>query len=249
MSNKRAPGRSLDEWMELVTECRQSGLTDAAWCNEHGISPSCFYNAVTRLRKKACQIPDPVGKASTLHLTSHKQDVVQIAIEPESSPAGLIPDNGNSPMHLDNSHTIEIEADGLLIRMSNEIKPVLLKMLMDTLKESRMLADISSVDAIYIVCGRTDMRKSIDGLCAIIQEQFSMEIDHALFLFCGRKCDRIKAILKEPDGIVMIYKRLTAQGSYRWPRNKSEVRNLTWREFDWLMSGLDIEQPKAIKST
>mgnify|MGYP000206954926 CR=1 FL=1 len=93
------------------------------------------------------------------------------------------------------------------------------------------------------------MRKSIDGLCAIIQEQFSMEIDHALFLFCGRRCDRIKAILKEPDGIVMIYKRLTAQGSYRWPRNKSEVRNLTWREFDWLMSGIDIEQPKAIKAT
>jgi len=100
MSKKRALGRSLDEWMELVTECRQSGLTDAAWCNEHGISPSCFYNAVTRLRKKACQIPDPVGKASTLDLTSHKQDVVQIAIEPESSPAGLIPDNGNRPMHL-----------------------------------------------------------------------------------------------------------------------------------------------------
>ena len=69
-----------------------------------------------------------------------------------------------------------------------------------------MLADISNVDAIYLVCGRTDMRKSIDGLCAIIQDQFSMEIDHALYLFCGRKCDRIKAILKEPDGIVMIYK-------------------------------------------
>ena len=44
-----------------------------------------------------------------------------------------------------------------------------------------MLADISSVDAIYIVCGRTDMRKSIDGLCAIIHDQFAMEIDHALF--------------------------------------------------------------------
>ena len=112
-----------------------------------------------------------------------------------------------------------------------------------------MLADISNVDAIYIVCGRTDMRKSIDGLCAIIKEQFSMEIDHALYLFCGRKCDRIKAILKEPDGIVMIYKRLTAQGSYRWPRDKSEVRNLTWREFDWLMSGIDIEQPKAIRTS
>ena len=113
MSKKRTPGRSLEEWMELVTECRQSGLTDVAWCNEHGISPSCFYNAVARLRKKACQIPDPAPKASTLDLTSHKQDVVQIAIEPESSPAGLIPDNGNCPMHLDNSHTIEIARDSL----------------------------------------------------------------------------------------------------------------------------------------
>jgi len=112
-----------------------------------------------------------------------------------------------------------------------------------------MLADISGVDAIYIVCGRTDMRKSIDGLCAIIQDQFSMAPDNnALYLFCGRKSDRIKAILKEPDGIVLIYKRLTAQGRYRWPRNKSEVRNLTWREFDWLMSGIDIDQPKAIKA-
>lgn len=92
------------------------------------------------------------------------------------------------------------------------------------------------------------MRKSIDGLCAIIQEQFpERENANALYLFCGRKCDRIKAILKEPDGIVMIYKRLTAQGRYRWPRDRAEVRDLSWREFDWLMSGIDIDQPKAIK--
>ena len=119
----------------LWTECRQSGLTDAAWCNEHGISPSCFYNAVTRLRKKACQIPEPAGKASTLDLTSHKQDVVQITIEPEDSPAGLLPHAENSSMYLDNSHTIEIEAKGLLIRMSNDVQPVLLKLLLDALKE------------------------------------------------------------------------------------------------------------------
>ena len=67
-----------------------------------------------------------------------------------------------------------------------------------------MLADISSVDAIYIVCGRTDMRKSIDGLCAIIQEQFSMEIDHALFLFCGRKCDRYDLQKTDCPGILPV---------------------------------------------
>ena len=113
-----------------------------------------------------------------------------------------------------------------------------------------MLADISGVDAIYIVTGYTDMRKSIDGLMALIQDQFPKNSDeNALFLFFGRKSDRIKAILKESDGIVMIYKKLTAHGRYRWPRNKSEVRNLTWREFDWLMSGIDIDQPKAIKTS
>ena len=131
MSDKRAPRRSLDDWMELVTECRQSGLTDAAWCEAQGISPSCFYNAVSRLRKRACQIPDPIGKASTLDLTSHKQDVVQIAIEPELSPAELFQDERSSSMYLDNSHTIEIEAKGLTIRMSNTVQPMLLKILMD----------------------------------------------------------------------------------------------------------------------
>ena len=135
MTGKRAPGRSLDEWMELVTECRQSGLTDAAWCNERGISSSCFYNAVSRLRKKACQVPDPVRKASNFDLTSHKQDVVQIAIEPETSPAELFSDKDNRSMYLDNPHTIEIEARGLMIRMNNTVHSSLLKILMDTLKE------------------------------------------------------------------------------------------------------------------
>lgn len=114
-----------------------------------------------------------------------------------------------------------------------------------------MLADISLVDHIYIVCGYTDMRKSIDGLCAVIIDKLKMDPeDSSLFLFCGKRSDRIKALLKEPDGFVLIYKRLSAvHGRYRWPRNASEVRNLTWKEFDWLMSGLDIDQPKAIRTT
>lgn len=136
MSDKRIPGRSLDEWMELVTACRQSGLTDAAWCHEHGISPSCFYNAVSRLRKRAYRIPDPSGKASTLDLTSHNQDVVRIAIEPDKSPAELISMERNNSLYLDNSHTIEIKANGLRIRMSNDVQPVLLRTLMDVLRES-----------------------------------------------------------------------------------------------------------------
>ena len=67
--------------------------------------------------------------------------------------------------------------------------------------------------------------------------------------FCGRRSDRIKALLHENDGFVLLYKRLDHNtGKYRWPRNRDEVKTITWRQFDWLMSGLEIEQPKAIKS-
>ncbi len=111
-----------------------------------------------------------------------------------------------------------------------------------------MLGDISALDNVYIVCGRTDMRKQIDGLCAIIEEQLKMNpTENSLFLFCGRKKGRIKAIYREKDGIVLLYKRLTGSGSYKWPRNQNEVKSLTWKQFEWLMDGLEIEQPKAIK--
>ena len=112
-----------------------------------------------------------------------------------------------------------------------------------------MLADITKVENIYMVCGYTDMRKSIDGLCAVVEEVVKRDPrENSLFLFCGRRCDRIKALLWEGDGFVLIYKRLAVEGRYRWPRNSSEARSLTWQEFDWLMSGLDIEQPKAIRA-
>ena len=104
-----------------------------------------------------------------------------------------------------------------------------------------MIGDITVASEIYIVCGYTDMRKSIDGLCAIVEDKLHMDPrSRALYLFCGRRSDRFKMLLWESDGFILFYKRLSAeQGRYRWPRNKDEVRNLTWREFDWLLSGID----------
>ncbi|WP_268886790.1 IS66 family insertion sequence element accessory protein TnpB [Enterocloster hominis (ex Hitch et al. 2024)] len=39
------------------------------------------------------------------------------------------------------------------------------------------------------------------------------------------------------------------QGRYRWPRKSSEAQAITWCQLDWLLSGLDIEQPKAIQTS
>lgn len=72
-----------------------------------------------------------------------------------------------------------------------------------------MLGDISVATNIYIITGRTDMRKSINGLCAIIMDQLKEEPNgHSIYLFCGKRCDRIKVLLREPDGYVLLYKRL-----------------------------------------
>lgn len=85
-----------------------------------------------------------------------------------------------------------------------------------------MLGDVSGLEKIYIVCGYTDMRKSIDGLCTVIEDQLKMDpSSSALFLFCGRRRDRIKALFREPDGFVLIYKRLSVRGGYQWPRKQS----------------------------
>lgn len=72
-----------------------------------------------------------------------------------------------------------------------------------------MLGDITAAQEIYLATGYTDMRKSIDGLAAVVQQQFKLDpFQSALFLFCGRRCDRLKALLWEGDGFVLLYKRL-----------------------------------------
>lgn len=113
-----------------------------------------------------------------------------------------------------------------------------------------MLGDISAAANTYIITGYTNMRKSLDGLCAIILDRLKVEPDgRSIYLFCGRRCDRIKVLLREVDGMVLLYKRLdVVQGKYRWPRNSNEAKTITWQQFDWHMSGLEIEQPKALKT-
>lgn len=110
-----------------------------------------------------------------------------------------------------------------------------------------MLGDITAAKEIYIATGYTDMRKSIDGLAAVVQQQFKLDpFQPALFLFCGKRCDRLKALLWEGDGFVLLYKRLE-NGRFQWPRAESECRPISWQEFRWLMEGLQIEQKSAIR--
>jgi len=92
------------------------------------------------------------------------------------------------------------------------------------------------------------MRKSFDGLMAIIRDTYQMDpYANALYLFCGRDSRKLKALHFEKDGFVLMLKRLDGSGRFKWPRNAQEARLITRQEYRWLLEGLSIDQPKAIK--
>lgn len=111
-----------------------------------------------------------------------------------------------------------------------------------------MLNDAVCFKEVYIVCGYTDLRSGIDKLVNVLIANGitnTMEPD-TLFMFCGRKTDRIKGLVWEGDGYLLLYKRLEA-GNFKWPRNASEVQQLTKQQFRWLMEGLTIEPKKVVR--
>ena len=93
----------------------------------------------------------------------------------------------------------------------------------------------------------TDLRKGIDGLAQIVGTKYDLnpyEKD-ILFLFCGKRCDRIKGLLWEGTGFLLLYKRLE-DGAFVWPRSREEAAELTEEQYRYLMTGLN-PFPKKIR--
>ena len=78
-----------------------------------------------------------------------------------------------------------------------------------------MLNDAKDLQAVDMVCGYTDLRKGIDSLSNIISQTYGMDPFQpgTLFMVCGRKTDRIKALIWEGDGFLLCYK-LVAKTTY-----------------------------------
>ena len=85
------------------------------------------------------------------------------------------------------------------------------------------------------------MRKSIDGLMAIVRDVYELDpYSNSLFLFCGRSSTKIKGLLWEGDGFLLLYKRVES-GHFTWPRSSNDLRSLSAEQFHWLMQGFAIE--------
>lgn len=94
------------------------------------------------------------------------------------------------------------------------------------------------------MAGFTDLRRGFDGLSALVQTRLSESpYSGELYIFRGRRGDRIKILWYSQDGLCLFYKRLSA-GKFVWPQAMSGAVSLSTAQLSMLLEGIDWRQPK-----
>jgi transposase len=98
---------------------------------------------------------------------------------------------------------------------------------------------------IFVATGATDLRRSVDGLSAIVTQRFGLDpLSGHLFLFRNRRGDRLKILVWDRSGFWVLYKRLE-RGTFSWPQVVSdEPVELRFAEFTLLLAGIDVSHTR-----
>jgi transposase len=93
---------------------------------------------------------------------------------------------------------------------------------------------------VYIALGTTDMRKSVNGLSLLVEDQFGLDLFTGdLFAFCNRRRDLVKILYWQDNGFCVWMKRLE-EDVFRWPDSAEEVLEVSQVALEWLLQGLDL---------
>ncbi len=107
-----------------------------------------------------------------------------------------------------------------------------------------MIHSVNPKLPVHLSCSKTDMRKSINGLAAIVQGSFDLDpFTGALFVFINGNKDKIKVLQWDKDGFALYYKR-RERGRYRWPSQllPDGTVKITKEDLYRLLAGLEMEQ-------
>lgn len=114
-----------------------------------------------------------------------------------------------------------------------------------------MLIDLlRSVNSIYIAYGTTDFRMQTSSLCSIVKNTFGMNpYDKSAYIFCNKRRNSIRVLCYDKNGFILAQKTLldTDKMKFQWPRNSKELKNISKKQLEWLLSGLKIEQKNSFK--
>jgi len=99
---------------------------------------------------------------------------------------------------------------------------------------------------IFMAVAPVDMRRSFSGLCAIVTEALgSNPLSGHLYLFRGKRADRVKAIIWDRNGLAIWYKRLE-RGKYRWPHQDASSIEISEHELTLLLDGVDFTRIRRL---
>ncbi len=98
----------------------------------------------------------------------------------------------------------------------------------------------SSGTRVYIALGATDMRKSINGLSLMVEDQFKLDLfSGSLFAFCNRKRNIVKILYWSKNEFCIWMERLEEE-KFRWPDSEEEAIEISQAALGWLLHGLDL---------
>ena len=101
-----------------------------------------------------------------------------------------------------------------------------------------MLYEAHGITRFVVVCGYVDLRKGVQGLAQILEGNFALNPfeQKTMFLFCGKRGERFKALVWEGNGFLMLYKKLE-NGTLHWPRTPQSYSSMTFACFN-IITGL-----------
>ena len=92
---------------------------------------------------------------------------------------------------------------------------------------------------VFLALGGTDMRKGMDSLSLLVANHLSRDpFSGHVFAFCNRQRNSVKLLLWDRNGFWVLHKRLERQ-KFRWPQTETEIMEMSFRELNWLLDGLD----------